>query len=221
MGSSGVSQWVAPASQMWPGARRSAWSIALGGAVRANTLGMHGTASMNDGGAQGRLGLRVLLAGNAAAAVTFMLTYFACLAPAGMIKALSACSLCSRGERLEIIVSTVSGVATALLLAPFAFLVMLPIALLMTPLTRFVLSRSMMATSKVIIGGVVGALVGFPMLIFIFGLDGGLAADQTRLLLFAGLSSFVAPSAAAGAAFTCTAILMSRPSKPRTNHDLS
>ncbi|MEA1085194.1 hypothetical protein SFC76_13075 [Sphingomonas sp. CD22] len=148
------------------------------------------------------IGCLEFLAANAAAALSFMLAFYAVSVPRGIAETVARCSSCSLSELAAEIASYLWGIITVLILTPFAALIMLPITLLLTPLAFFIIARSPRRRYVVLIGGLVGAVLGWPLLMLVYGLvapGSGMSAVKNSILS-AGLC-VVAPSAAAGMSF--------------------
>jgi len=97
------------------------------------------------------------------------------------------------------------GLGVALLLAPFAFLVMLPITLILLPLVRFVLVRVCRRWAIVALGGLVGATSGVPIFALTYPAD----IHQMTAMIVTTWLTFLLPSIAAGAAFAGTLVVAS------------
>lgn len=143
-----------------------------------------------------------LLAANAAAALSFMLTFYAVSAPVGIAETVASCTSCSLSELLTEVASYSWGIITVLILTPFAALVMLPVTLLLTPLAFLVINRAPRRRHVMLMGGLVGAAVGWPLLMVVYGMiaPGSGMSVVKNSILSAGFS-VVIPSAAAGMGF--------------------
>ena len=151
---------------------------------------------------QAAVGCLGLLAANAAAALSFMLAFYAMSAATGIAETLASCSSCSLSELVAEIASYSWGIITVLILTPFAALIMLPITLILTPLAFLSIARASRRRYVVLIGGLVGAVFGWPLLMLVYGLvapGSGMSAVKNSILS-AGLA-VVTPSAAAGISF--------------------
>lgn len=138
---------------------------------------------------------------NVAAAIAFTLTLYLCSAPTAVISELGACTFCTPAESRGIVWSSLWGIVTALFLAPFAFVIMLPISIVMVPLARFVLERVKRRRLIILIGGGVGGLLGWPAILFLYGSRAAASAPKVVDLLKM-MPTFMVPATMAGAAYS-------------------